>query len=415
MVISSKIFYRLICLVSVLFSGSDLFSQVSKAAFHPETSLVSVVKRASGQHKLALVYLTAKWCGPCKLFEREALEDSSVRQSLESFYVVKWDIDSLPEAKKLKEKYFSAVPSWYAFDKEGALQYEFSGYSNKGDFLASLTYAIKPDTDPLFLLRKQYESGKDVDNVFLLKYATALSNNGKSKASTEIFSQLWAKLKEREKQDTSIVKFIIDNIDPGDQVYSNFVNQHASLFERLTSKRQVVGFLTGPAESELDDIVARHKDSLGFHKTWKSYVRVLKRLKADTSILLNASLFPLHLDLAYQNSGAFKSLKAHSMKALYENKKYKALYFNNLFLWYNRPELIVLKKYRLELIEWLKKASADDSRYGYNYFIAQLYYDLNKGEDALKYAEIALANAKVEFPTKDPVAPLELIEKINKL
>src|SRR5262249_42486395 len=49
----------------------------------------SEIKKAKAEKKPLMILMTATWCGPCKLLEKETLDDPWVRYFLSDFVVVK--------------------------------------------------------------------------------------------------------------------------------------------------------------------------------------------------------------------------------------------------------------------------------------------------------------------------------------
>lgn len=54
-----------------------------------EKDYPSALKKAQAENKPVMVMMTATWCGPCKMLEKETLNDPWVRHFLSSFVIVK--------------------------------------------------------------------------------------------------------------------------------------------------------------------------------------------------------------------------------------------------------------------------------------------------------------------------------------
>jgi len=85
-----------------------LFSLFLSAETNWETDYSKAVEKAKLQKKAILIDFYADWCGPCKIMDETTLKDPKVLKELNSFILVKVDIDKSPI---LAQKYsVSSIP-----------------------------------------------------------------------------------------------------------------------------------------------------------------------------------------------------------------------------------------------------------------------------------------------------------------
>ncbi|MFT3825203.1 MAG: thioredoxin family protein [Chitinophagaceae bacterium] len=417
MIIIVRHFCRpLLLLCIAILSYCTIQAQGKATIFYPAKGLDNVLKKAAEEKKMALVYLTAKWCGPCRELEEQALTDSNIVHAIrERFYPVKWDIDSLAEAKALQKKYFIGVPAFFAFDSTGKMQYYFVGYANKKEFARSLQYAITPENDPVYGMKKQYAAGKDVGEQFLISYSWALLKNRELQASEEVFRRMWLKANEKTRLSDSVARFLVYHTDRRDDVYRNNVKKNIDAYIRATSEKDIASYLTSPLVVRLDSIIDKQRDTAGFFRTYTTYLQLLLQYHADPSEVEYARLYPLQFNIVYGSPHMKEQLTEAFNSHLKGDKEVLYRFIVYLSMWYRKESYAALRTMRPQLINWLGEAIAVEDRYQYNYFMAELYYEAKDKTNALKYGSLALERSKTEFPNKKPMAAMSLLEKINVL
>ena len=104
-----------------------------------EKDYPAALKRARDEKKPMLVMMTATWCGPCKLLEKETLSDPWVRHFLSGFVVVK-----AYEDKDVEEKYgLNGYPTLVFTDPAASLPTRRSATSRRS---SSPVRARRPST-----------------------------------------------------------------------------------------------------------------------------------------------------------------------------------------------------------------------------------------------------------------------------
>jgi thiol-disulfide isomerase/thioredoxin len=122
---------------------SDLGFYVGSAA--PEGELqwdsdyASALKRAETEHKPLMVMMTATWCGPCKMLEKETLNEPWIRSFLSRFVIVK-----AYEDKDVEKKYgCGGYPTLVFADSSGKQTYRCTGYKPAFDFAQDCAKAFE--------------------------------------------------------------------------------------------------------------------------------------------------------------------------------------------------------------------------------------------------------------------------------
>ena len=95
--------------------GFYLGAAASAAELRWESDFATAAKRAAAEGKPLMVMMTATWCGPCKQFEEETLNDPWIRSVLSHFVIVK-----AYEDKEVESKYgMTGYPTLVFADSSG--------------------------------------------------------------------------------------------------------------------------------------------------------------------------------------------------------------------------------------------------------------------------------------------------------
>jgi thioredoxin-like negative regulator of GroEL len=118
------------------------FAQITRAELPAgwSTNYAGGLTNAAAEHKLALVYFTATWCGPCKLMGRTTLSDPAVRKALSSLVPIATDIDEHPDLASAHQ--IEAVPTFVMMSGGGDEIQRTSGFQPAETFLTWLTNGI---------------------------------------------------------------------------------------------------------------------------------------------------------------------------------------------------------------------------------------------------------------------------------
>jgi thiol-disulfide isomerase/thioredoxin len=110
-----------------------------------EKDYTSALKKAAEEKKPLMVMMTATWCGPCKMLEKETLDDPWVRSFLSGFVIVK-----AYEDKAVEEKYgLNGYPTLVFTDGTGKEAHRTVGHQPTLTFSGVLVQAFRKLDRPL--------------------------------------------------------------------------------------------------------------------------------------------------------------------------------------------------------------------------------------------------------------------------
>jgi len=122
---------------------TDLGHYIGKAAPKSgelpwEKDYSAAMARAASEKKPVMVMMTATWCGPCKMLEKNVLNDAWVKHFLSDFVVVK-----AYEDKAVEKKYpMNGYPTLVFTDSEGKELHRTAGYQPSTKFLSECVKAF---------------------------------------------------------------------------------------------------------------------------------------------------------------------------------------------------------------------------------------------------------------------------------
>jgi thiol-disulfide isomerase/thioredoxin len=114
---------------TITLKTTDLGFYIGKAAPRTgelawEKDYPSALKKAQAEKKRVMVMMTATWCGPCKMLEKETLNDPWIRHFLASFVIVK-----AYEDKDVEKTYgMNGYPTLVFTDSAGKEAYRTIGH-----------------------------------------------------------------------------------------------------------------------------------------------------------------------------------------------------------------------------------------------------------------------------------------------
>lgn len=126
-----------------------------------EKDYKSAMKRAAEENKPVMVMMTATWCGPCKLLEKETLNNPWVKHFLSGVVLVQ-----AFEDKEVEAKYgLNGYPTLVFVDSSGKEVHRTAGYKQSIPFLAECVKAfnklsLKLPDDLQLLVDKKVVSGR---------------------------------------------------------------------------------------------------------------------------------------------------------------------------------------------------------------------------------------------------------------
>ena len=131
------------------------------------TNFIATLADAKTNHRPALVFFTASWCGPCKMMVRTTLTNEAVIKALGAFSYVAVDIDEQAPLARVHE--ISAVPTFKVLTSEGGAVTSTSGFQSPEVFVAWLTNAATDYT--IVVVRREEANRKLAEADALLQKA----------------------------------------------------------------------------------------------------------------------------------------------------------------------------------------------------------------------------------------------------
>lgn len=135
------------------------------------TNFNATLADAKAQHRPALVFFTASWCGPCKMMARSTLTNDAVIKALGAFSCVAVDIDEQQPLARVHE--IVAVPTFMVLTPEGGAVGSTEGFQTPDVFVPWLTNAVMEYTAAI--ARREEATRKLTEADALLEKADAAS------------------------------------------------------------------------------------------------------------------------------------------------------------------------------------------------------------------------------------------------
>lgn len=386
--------------------------------FEDDITLSTLLSKAKAGNKSTMVYLTAKWCGPCRQLQKDIFPDDSIAQFVNRHFVsVMWDIDSVPEGKRLQKQFHVGVPTLLFWDTAGNFQYRFTGYGNKKGFIRGMGYALSPQSDPVFQLKEAYLKEKGHSVPFLKMFVWKMQEANERALADTAFAELWTKTGEQERTSDSMALYTLKYASTLQPLYYNYVNTHREAYTKAVSLSKLTDYICGPVCYKMDIILDKKSDTTNFRKLYRQYVGLLKSLNADSAQYRQAEIgYNLGFRVIYDKPDMLQRLTTPIEKAI-TNKDSVGLsaYLTAIQLWYHNPNYAALKRLRPQIIKWFTAAVEIQDTYFYDYFLASLYYDMGDKALSTAYLKQAKLAAERQYPGKQIPSYLQLLDKIEKL
>jgi thiol-disulfide isomerase/thioredoxin len=135
------------------------------------TNHTAALAEAARAQKPALIFLTASWCGPCKMMTQLTLSDPAVQQALKEVEPVVIDID---EQRDLASKYDAeAVPTFVMLSPAAEEVERTTGFQTSGEFLQWLTNGISGAREATLRRALQQKELVEIDHLLASTNADA--------------------------------------------------------------------------------------------------------------------------------------------------------------------------------------------------------------------------------------------------
>lgn len=352
-----------------------------------------LVKEAKATDKIVMIDAYTDWCGWCKVMDRETFSDSAVGE---------YANPRLVNAKVNMEEGFgidlamkyrvSSYPQYLFFDGEGNLIDRLAGYMEPEPFMEKLEVVLNPEN---FLPASQEPMNFEMDYPDFYKNSF-LKRSERSYPSAE---ELLAWLNSRDSLTDEVTWAVI----------SRFVN-NGEYVEKITAKR--------------DELIALYGEKEVMDKFASFIFSVVKRaIKANDRAVLQEALGEADRILGDDAESYKTRYKMYYYQMTEDWENYAALGEEqarkgaepaalNQMAWaiYENCEVeTALKK----AVNWMEPVVEENDNYAYLDTYAALLYKTRDKEKAMKFAELAIAQAEREG--EDATATEELLVKIKGL
>lgn len=198
----------------VLFIDASIVQGQNEAAskgilFKNDLSWIDAQKKAKAENKYIFVDVSASWCAPCKVMEKEVFVDDSLGIIADwKFISLRAQIDTnrndneftkkwYQDSKAINEEYKpKSLPTYLFFSPDGKLVHKRAGTIGRNHFKSLLADAINPDRQ-YYTLYGRFNKGER-DTTFLKTFLMVSSDIGEKNISELIAQELFKRLKPHE-------------------------------------------------------------------------------------------------------------------------------------------------------------------------------------------------------------------------
>lgn len=163
---------------SIFLSYLDKYKRLTNTGvLFQHITFKEALEMSKKENKLIFLDAYTKWCGPCKIMDKNIFSLESVGDILNSDFInVKFDMEE-GEGKEIAKRYgISSYPTYLIIRGDGLMQYSFSGVKTKKDFIDEINKG-SDELNSVNIQRIKYEAGNRT-KVFLKRYAKLLFNIG---------------------------------------------------------------------------------------------------------------------------------------------------------------------------------------------------------------------------------------------
>lgn len=365
-----------------------------------EDNWKAVIKEAKASNKVIFLDAYTTWCGPCKYMSKNIFTDAKVADFYNATFVnAKFDMekgDGLEIAKKYNVR---AYPTLLFINGDGEVVHKALGSREADAFIQLGKDASNPATQ-LLGLEKAYKSKKKTDDI-TLAYAKALRTSGSDGFAPVIEEYL----KDKNWKDTANMRVMLDFIEPTmKSPLFKFMLENKSDFTQIVEEERIDQMIQFAAQRDamMNKIDLTDIDAIA--KFNEAYVGKDKAREMAVQNYVSNGLYRTKKD-------KFAAFLTEAADLLKDKPDYGFNFYNSLA--WRTFENVDDPKLLEQALNWAD-LSIEDQMNSYNTDTkAAILYKLKKKEDAMKWANLALALADVEG--KEAKETKELIEKIKNL
>jgi len=384
----------------LLISQSLVVGQSSTGIVFQYKTYQSLLDQSKSENKLIFLDLSASWCGPCKLMEKQVFTDDSVAEFYnKNFICAKYDMEK-GEGKMIAEKYaVTSVPTFIFISHSEEVAHKHVGSLTKSTFIELGKSALDP-TNRLDFYKKHYLSDKtNIESVS--NYVNVLTKNRLD--TKPIVIDFLDRTSKNNLLQPEYINLIINNLSKDSTAYFTFILQNRDSIKQYYSSKEVDYFIFSVYYQEA---LKTLKGKTLNNKKYTYYHSKLSTFSSDSFLLKRVIL----LDIKYYS--IIKDDKNYIKQTL--------KYFNTYSV--NSIELMTAANYfstkfdkqpaQLNQAEqWAKQAVQMQTTKSNTYIYAKILYKQQKYIEASDYITKSLSIAK-EGENNDYIKKLQ--KKINR-
>lgn len=357
---------------------------------HFETGQWSdVLAKAKQENKPIFVDAYTVWCGPCRKMDQEVFTLEDVGQYLnEQFVSYKMDMEK-GEGVDFAIKYdVTAFPTLLFFDHNGQMLYKSVGYKDRDQLLATTKLALDPKNH-IESFRLAYQNS-DQSLYSLILYCKQLREADHYKMAREIAQQRLDRLSKKEKytiEEWILISGYVRSYE--DPLFISFLKKK-SKYLPVVDQEDINKYI----HQVLGNTALFYNNKQDQGQSLQRYLQIVKGIKkyVNSDYYIARALYFTHLDSSdYVLLPYASGFLDQDFQLDYDEGKtaYYLAFMANRFV-DHEDSVFTDAAFR-----WaIKSVELDPQDYKNKFVLARLYYNQGRADQALPYAEAALAIEK---------------------
>ena len=392
---------KILTLAAIMVAGVSTFAQSRSMNFDTTKTWAEIKARAKKENKLIFMDAYTSWCGPCKWMAKNIFTNDTVADFYnQNFICSAYDMEK-GEGKDLAKKYeVQCYPNLLYIDGDGNLVHRKAGGMQSQDFIQLGKDAQDPQKQ-FANLKKQYDNNNR-EPKFLLTYLDKMS--GTCLKTDTVLAEYFKTQKESDLTSLQNWRVIYQYTRDVDSREFNYLSKHIDEYAQVTTVDSVSDKIFSTYLNKCYHLIYAKNPNDSLYTAYKTKIKN-SGFKRGEEIITKG-------DMAYY--GMKKDWNNYAQTAVryfdnYGKEDYQGMNNEAWTFYQHIDDKALLQKAE----QWTKTATAKvDDYYNHDTYAAVLY-KLQKKEEALKQAEIAIAKAKelkLDYKSTE-----DLLEKIKGL
>ncbi len=348
-----------------------------------ETAWADVLKKAKSENKIVFVDAYTTWCGPCKVMSKTIFPQKEVGDVFNARFVsAKIDMEK-GEGLEIAKKYeVRAYPTYIFVNGDGELVHRSLGSMPAEKFIAVGEAASDPERQ-FYSLKKKYVSGERSAD-FLKNFAFACESAQETALIPKVVDAYLATQKDWLTKDN--MKFILNFGTNIQSPMFAFMVKNQDAFEKELEKKDFKAQIDQMAFMGVANATYnRMKGEFDFVKAKELGEKYLsKDMLAKTLSNLTLTQFQMKNDMPNYLSQAITHFEKYPSESAQDLNQVAWAFYEN------STDKAQLQK----ALVWSLKSVEIDDQFAFNDTAAALYFKLGDKQNAKKYAEKAIKQAK---------------------